>query len=176
MIFKYTLEEDDLKEYYQEALKKDRQVISFKWKLRISGIIGGAAMMFFNKLNSTWIWISLGIVVIWLAIVQFILYPGYIRRISRTYLEKNSGEMKEMTVEVNQQETRVDGSKKLVVDCAVFPTLVVLVLKGGNNIIIPNRVLDNDINNLNQLVDNVEKQMVYQAELAMKKEKKASGK
>ncbi|MBR0385071.1 MAG: hypothetical protein IJI05_00820 [Erysipelotrichaceae bacterium] len=57
----------------------------------------------------------------------------------------------------------------MIIDCAVFPTLVVLILSDKTNVIIPNRVLDNDINVLNELVSTVEKQMMYRAEQEMKK-------
>jgi len=50
MKFTYTLEEDDLKEYFQEALKNDKQIRSFKWKLRIAGLIGGVVFVWGNGL------------------------------------------------------------------------------------------------------------------------------
>lgn len=169
MKFTYTLEEDDLKEYYQEALKNDKQIRGFRWKLRIAGLVGGAAVLFFNKLDSKWLAVTLGLMVLWELIVDLILFPGYIKRVSKPMLEAARGTMQEMTLEVTDKFTSVDGRKKMIIDCAVFPTLVVLILSDKTNVIIPNRVLDNDVNVLNELVDTVEKQMMYKAQQEMKK-------
>ncbi|MBR6958747.1 MAG: hypothetical protein IKH73_09930 [Erysipelotrichaceae bacterium] len=179
MKFKYTLEDDDLKEYYHYALKGDKQVRNFHIRLLLAGLAGGAAMVLFNKLNTTWILISVALIALWIGIVELVIFPVYLKKITESYLQKTKGGLKEMTVEVTETQTTVDGKKKFLIDCAVMPTLVVLVFKDGSNVIIPNRVLDNDINVLNQLTDTVEKQMYHQAEEYAKKQeaglKKAKG-
>ncbi|MBR0385072.1 MAG: hypothetical protein IJI05_00825 [Erysipelotrichaceae bacterium] len=107
MKFTYTLEEDDLKEYFQEALKHDKQIRSFKWKLRIAGLIGGAVFILFNTLNTKWLLIAAALVVFWELVVQLFLFPGYIKRISAPMMESARGTMKEMTVEVTDKKQRL---------------------------------------------------------------------
>ena len=141
---KYTLKQDELREYYETALMNDAEINKFHWKLRLFVPVG---ILLFLALaaNTVLIWgIGIALIVLWIIIADTVLFKKYKKVLIGKYTDPDKLKLSEMHVVLSGKNIFVNGIEQKVYDYALFEHMIVIIFQNKTNILVPERVFNNE--------------------------------
>ncbi len=155
MDFKYTLKQEELKDYYATSLLYDAEVNKFHWKLRLF-VPAGILLFLALAAKTIMIWaIGLALIILWIIIADKVLFAKYKKVLIDKYTDPTRLKLTEMHVVLSDKGLYLNGDKQEIYDYALYENLVVVILQNKANILIPLRLFDSK-DKFDELVKNIE--------------------
>ena len=141
---KYTLKQDELREYYETALMNDAEINKFHWKLRLF-VPAGILLFLALAANTIVIWgIGIVLIVLWIIIADTVLFKKYKKVLIGKYTDPGKLKLSEMHVVLSDKNIFVNGTEQKVYDYALFEHMIVIIFQNKTNILVPERVFNNE--------------------------------
>lgn len=155
MDFKYTLKQEELKDYYATSLLYDAEVNKFHWKLRLF-VPAGILLFLALAAKTITIWgVGLALIILWIIIADKVLFAKYKKVLIDKYTDPTRLKLTEMHVVLSDKGLYLNGDKQEIYDYALYENLVVVILQNKANILIPLRLFDSK-EKIDELVKNIE--------------------
>ena len=140
---KYTLKQDELREYYETALMNDAEINKFHWKLRLF-VPAGILLFLALAANTIVIWgIGIVLIVLWIIIADTVLFKKYKKVLIGKYTDPGKLKLSEMHVVLSDKNIFVNDTEQKVYDYALFEHMIVIIFQNKTNILVPERVFNN---------------------------------
>ena len=136
---KYTLKQDELREYYETALMNDAEINKFHWKLRL--FVPAGILLFLALAANT---IGIVLIVLWIIIADTVLFKKYKKVLIGKYTDPGKLKLSEMHVVLSDKNIFVNDTEQKVYDYALFEHMIVIIFQNKTNILVPERVFKSE--------------------------------
>lgn len=152
---KYTLKQEELKEYYETSLLYDAEVNKFHWRLRLFVPVG-ILLFLVLAAKTILVWsIGIALIILWIIIADKVLFKKYKKVLIEKYTDPTKLKLSEMHVVISDKGMFVNGVEQKIYDYALYTNMIVIIFQNQTNILVPLRIFESK-DQTNEFIQNIE--------------------
>ena len=152
---KYTLKQEELKDYYETSLLYDTEINKFHWRLRLFVPVG-ILLFLVLAAKTILVWsIGVALIILWIIIADKVLFTKYKKVLIEKYTDPTKLKLSEMHVVLSEQGMFVNGAKQEIYDYALYTNMIVVIFQNQTNILVPLRIFESK-DKINEFIQNIE--------------------